>query len=82
MSQDPDPTREPLRLDQFLKMSGLTNTGGQAKVMIQAGDVMVNGEIELRRRRKLALGDIVEIDGHQVSVDEYLIDDEPGLFED
>lgn len=54
---------EPLRLDQFLKLEGLADTGGRAKVLIQGGDVLVNGEIETRRRRKLVPGDVVSIAG-------------------
>ena len=49
-----------IRLDQFLKAKGLVGTGGQAKVLIQAGEVLVNGEIETRRRRKLDPGDLVQ----------------------
>ena len=63
MSNDPLPERETLRLDQFLKLSGIAGTGGQAKLLIQSGEVQVNDEVETRRRRKLAVGDIVEVDG-------------------
>jgi ribosome-associated protein len=64
----------PLRLDQFLKMCGLTSTGGQAKLLIQGGQVHVNGELELRRRRKLTSGDVVQFDGQSFAVDEYTED--------
>lgn len=57
--------REPLRLDQFLKISRLVGTGGQAKIVIQAGEVTVNGVVEQRRRRKMAIGDVVEFDGNR-----------------
>ncbi len=57
-----------LRLDHFLKRNAMSGTGGQAKLMIQNGDVKVNGEIETRRRRKLLVGDIVEVEGQQFSV--------------
>jgi ribosome-associated protein len=57
---DPEPK---LCLDQFLKMHGIVDTGGQAKLMIQAGEVQVNGETETRRRRKLVVGDVVETGG-------------------
>ncbi len=50
-----------IRLDQFLKVEGLVGTGGQAKMLIQAGDVLVNGQVETRRRRKLELGDVVQL---------------------
>ena len=69
----PDATSEnPLCLDQFLKLTGIVGSGGQAKLMIQGEEVRVNGEVETRRRRKLAAGDVVEIDGHTYSPDEFL----------
>jgi ribosome-associated protein len=52
----------PITLDQFLKTTGLVGTGGQAKIAIQEGYVTVNGELETRRRRKLALGDVIVVD--------------------
>ena len=72
MSTNPLPERETLRLDQFLKLSGVAGTGGQAKLLIQGGDVQVNGEVETRRRRKLVAGDVVEFEGRHYSPDEYL----------
>jgi ribosome-associated protein len=50
-------------LDQFLKLASIAESGGQAKVMIQGGHVLVNGALETRRRRKLAAEDVVEVDG-------------------
>jgi ribosome-associated protein len=58
-----DAIERKLCLDQFLKMHGIVDTGGQAKLMIQAGEVKVNGETETRRRRKLVVGDVVEMGG-------------------
>jgi ribosome-associated protein len=55
-----------LKLDQFLKFQGLVGTGGEAKLRIQRGDVRVNGAIETRRGRQLALGDAIQIDGREV----------------
>jgi ribosome-associated protein len=52
-----------MKLDQYLKWHGLVGTGGEAKQRIQRGDVKVNGSIETRRGRQLAVGDAVEIDG-------------------
>lgn len=52
-----------IRLDQLLKREGVAGTGGQAKWLIQAGDVVVNGEVETRRGRKLHEGDRVEVGG-------------------
>lgn len=50
-----------IRLDQFLKLQGVAGTGGQAKMMIQGGDVAVNGEIDTRRGRKLVPGDVITV---------------------
>lgn len=61
MEPSDDKRDEPLRLDQFLKLNWITETGGQAKVMIQEGSVMLNGEVETRRRKKLFPGDIVQV---------------------
>jgi ribosome-associated protein len=66
---DSNPTTDALRLDQFLKLKAIAGTGGQAKVMIQNGEVKVNGETETRRRRKLSAGDVVEIGDTQVVVE-------------
>ena len=48
-----------MKLDQFLKWQGLVDTGGQAKQLILAGEVTVNGKKETRRGRKLIHGDLV-----------------------
>ena len=49
----------PITLDQFLKQSGIVGSGGQAKLVIQAGDVRLNGVVEKRRGKKLTDGDVV-----------------------
>jgi len=48
-----------IRLDQFLKLAGLTMTGGEAKTLIQTGMVKVNGRTEQRRGYQLKNGDLV-----------------------
>lgn len=58
-----------IQLDQFLKLMGVVQTGGQAKLMIQAGEVQVNGETETRRGRKLFKGDRVSALGETFEVD-------------
>lgn len=50
---------EAITLNDALKLSGLAGTGGQAKLLIQSGQVTVNGETETRRKRKLREGDVV-----------------------
>ena len=67
---NPEPNK--LCLDQFLKLSSVAETGGHAKFLIQNGEVQVNGEIETRRRRKLMVGDVVEVGGEQLVVGESL----------
>ena len=56
----PEKKEPTIHLDQFLKTCGVA-TGGQAKVMIQAGEVLVNDEIETRRRKQLRVGDEVTL---------------------
>jgi ribosome-associated protein len=59
----------PIKLDQFLKLQGLAITGGQAKFLIQDGLVTVNGTVETRRGRKLAIGDRIVVEGQTYTVD-------------
>jgi ribosome-associated protein len=58
-----------IKLDQFLKLMGMVQTGGQAKLLIQAGEVRVNGSVETRRGRKLVQGDRVSTMGETFKVD-------------
>jgi len=51
---------EYIKLDQFLKFAGVVSNGGEAKMLIVDGNAKVNGEIELRRGRKLRINDVVE----------------------
>ena len=50
-----------IKLDSFLKFVGVAPTGGQAKLIIQNGKVLVNGTVETRRGRKLVSGDRVTV---------------------
>lgn len=52
-----------IKLDQFLKWANLAATGGEAKLLVQEGNVLVNGELETRRGRTLVPGDEVEVAG-------------------
>ena len=58
-----------IKLDQFLKWQQITQTGGEAKVLIQSGYVEVNGELEVRRGRKLFTGDVVTVDDRSYEVE-------------
>ncbi|NFN86949.1 S4 domain-containing protein YaaA [Clostridium sporogenes] len=51
---------EIIKLDSFLKWSGAATLGSEAKFFIQNGEVKVNGEVEIRRGKKLKIGDTVE----------------------
>lgn len=53
----------PINLTQVLKLSGCVLTGGEAKSLIAEGRIRVNGEVELRKRRQMALGDLVIVEG-------------------
>ena len=52
-----------IKLDSFLKLAALTGTGGEAKMLIQDGLVLVNGEVCTQRGKKLRPGDTVELGG-------------------
>jgi ribosome-associated protein len=53
-------TKEPVELYKILKFEGVVSSGGEAKSIIDNGQVMVNGEVETRRRKKIISGDIIE----------------------
>ena len=55
-------------LGQALKVASLVGSGGEAKLLIQAGEVLVNGEVETHRGRKLRKGDVVEVGDERLEV--------------
>ena len=61
---------EYIKLDSFLKLACVASTGGEGKIMIQQGDVFVNGEICTQRGKKLRSGDVVKISGEK---DEFVV---------
>ena len=58
-----------IKLGQALKKAGLEGSGVDAKIVILDGLVKVNGEVEVRRGRKLYDGDVFEYDGVQVKIE-------------
>lgn len=52
-----------IALGQFLKLAGCIQTGGEAKAFLQTTPVVINGEPDQRRGRKLVPGDIVQVEG-------------------
>ena len=57
-----------IKLDALLKYAGLVNSGGEAKTLIQEGDVLVNGKVCTMRGKKLRPGDTVTLGEETVSI--------------
>ena len=57
-----------IRLDDLLKLTGAVVTGGHAKVVIQEGEVSLNGEVCLMRGKKIRRGDKVSFGGNEYTV--------------
>ncbi|MGF1514108.1 MAG: RNA-binding S4 domain-containing protein [Elainellaceae cyanobacterium] len=53
--------QKPIKLGQFLKIQQVVQSGGQAKMLVQSGEVLVNGVVETQRGRKLFPGDRIEV---------------------
>lgn len=62
------PTDEFIELNKLLQVLEIAQTGGHAKILIENGDVTVNGEVEFRKRNKLRNGDVVEVDGLKIQI--------------
>ena len=61
-------TTEFIKLQDLLKVALLVSTGGEAKIVIQNGEVLVNGEACTQRGRKIRPGDLVTYQGKEISV--------------
>ena len=59
---------EYIKLGQALKLAGMVGSGVEAKIMIQDGQVLVNGEVELQRGKKLHPGDIFSFNGEEAQI--------------
>jgi ribosome-associated protein len=57
-----------IALDALLKTTGIAMSGGEAKAMVAAGQVQVDGQLELRKRCKIRLGQVVNIDATSIRV--------------
>ncbi|MFG6433398.1 RNA-binding S4 domain-containing protein [Roseateles sp. LYH14W] len=57
-----------IELDKLLKATGLADSGGQARALISAGEVRVDGQVELRKTAKMRAGQVVEFGGQRVRV--------------
>jgi len=61
-------TREPVELYKILKFEGMAASGGEAKSVIAEGMVLVNGEIETRKRKKIVGGDTIEFNNETIQI--------------
>ena len=59
---------EPVELYKILKFEGIVSSGAEAKSVIADGQVLVNNEIETRKRKKIVSGDIIEFDDMKMQV--------------
>jgi len=62
--------KSPTELYKIIKFEGLAPSGGEAKLIIANGLVSVNGEVELRKRKKIVAGDVIEFDGSTLKISE------------
>ena len=60
--------KEPIELYKILKLGNLVGSGGEAKHVISEGQVLLNGTIETRKRKKILSGDLIEFGGEQIRV--------------
>jgi len=61
-------SNEPIELYKILKIEGMVSSGGAAKIEIAEGNVLVNGVVETRKRKKIVAGDIVEYGSEKVCI--------------
>ena len=61
-------TTEPVELYKILKFEGMASSGGEAKQVIADGLVLVNGEVETRKRKKIVSGDVIEFSSDKITI--------------
>ncbi|MFT7244199.1 MAG: ribosome-associated protein [Candidatus Azotimanducaceae bacterium] len=61
-------TKETVELYKILKFEGVVASGGQAKAVIDDGQVLVNGEVETRKRKKIVAGDVIEFMDEKLNI--------------
>ena len=57
-----------IKLGQLLKATGMVESGVEAKIVIQDGEVTLNGAVETQRGKKVVAGDVVSFNGKQIKV--------------
>ena len=68
MEQDFKINGDYIELIQLLKALGIAETGGHAKMIVDDGEVLRNGEVELRKRAKLVPGDVIELEEIKITL--------------
>ena len=61
-------SKEPVELYKILKFEGLASSGGEAKAVISAGKVLLNGKVETQKRKKIVPGDIIEFEYNKLQI--------------
>ncbi len=61
-------SKEPVELYKILKFEGMVASGGEAKVVVAAGQVLVNGKIETQKRKKIVAGDTIEFNKEKIAI--------------
>jgi ribosome-associated protein len=59
---------EPVELYKILKFEGMVTSGGEAKAVVAAGQVLVNGKVETQKRKKIVGGDTIEFNNEKISI--------------
>ena len=66
--RDVEVTKEPVELYKILKFEGLLSSGAEAKAAIADGQVLVNGAVETRKRKKIVAGDIITFEQERLRI--------------
>lgn len=66
--RDVEITEEPIELYKILKFENMVNSGGEAKYVISQGQVVVNDEVETRKRKKIFSGDIIQFKDEKLRI--------------
>ena len=66
--RDVEISKEPVELHKILKFEGMVSSGGEAKSAIAEGQVLVNGKVETRKRKKIVSGDTVEYGNEKIRI--------------
>jgi ribosome-associated protein len=61
-------SREPVELYKILKFEGMVTSGGEAKGVVAAGQVRVNGKVETQKRKKIVAGDTIEFNNEKLGI--------------